>query len=302
MNPISPPARPHIAVHSTHFSSTPSTDWDDAWDSGSDSEEPRQTIANPWKRSASGPSSTAPKQVPRSSSASSSSTLAFSYTHVNAPNPGSYPTPKTIEEAAPRSRAQNGWTIVRTSSDRKRSHDGGKEQSQADPSADADVEGDMILGDLDQDFENGEHGPSDTTTRLSAHSKQMAATVREDAGEIVNGNYAIQSASSCLHIPSSTSASSLDPLLGIRQRLKRRDESPAAPRQPQKQSDKPHDDNSEKLMRERSIRTNRRHKFFDCLTGQDVNICTSTTTQAYAHVSFPYLRPIRHSSVSSGAS
>jgi hypothetical protein len=31
-------------------------------------------------------------------------------------------------------------------------------------------------------------------------------------------------------------------------------------------------------MRERSIRTNRRHKFFDCLSGQDVNICTSIRT------------------------
>jgi len=29
---------------------------------------------------------------------------------------------------------------------------------------------------------------------------------------------------------------------------------------------------SEKLMRERSIRSNRRHKFVDCLSGQDVNI------------------------------
>ena len=32
---------------------------------------------------------------------------------------------------------------------------------------------------------------------------------------------------------------------------------------------------SEKLMRERSIRTNRRHKFVDCLTSQDVNIGVS---------------------------
>jgi len=31
----------------------------------------------------------------------------------------------------------------------------------------------------------------------------------------------------------------------------------------------------QKLMRERSIRTNRRNKFFDCLTSQDVNICAS---------------------------
>jgi hypothetical protein len=112
--------------------------------------------------------------------------LAFSYTHVNPPNPGSYPTPKTIEEAAPRSRTQNGWTIVRTSSDRKRSGEAETEQPQVDHSADADVEGDMILGDLDPDFENGEQGTPNSTT----HSKQMAANVREDAEEIVNGSYA----------------------------------------------------------------------------------------------------------------
>lgn len=175
--------------------------------------------------------------------------MAFSYTHVNAPDPGSYPQPKTIEEAAPRSRVQNGWTIVRTSSDRKLSGDGETEPPRADHSTDADVEGDMILGELETDFDSGEPGASNTTTHLSTQSKQMAALVREDAEEIVN-----------------------DPLQSIRQRAKRRDVSPGPSQRSQKQPGKQHDENSEKLMRERSIRTNRRHKFFDCLTGQDVNI------------------------------
>jgi len=191
MNPISPPARPHIAVHSAHFASSSTTDWDDAWDSGSDSEERRQgLVANSWNRSVGGSSTTAPKQVPaRSNSASSSSTLAFSYTHVNVPNPGSYPTPKAIEEAAPRSKAQNGWTIVRTQSDRNCSGDSESLPSKVDHGADVDVEGDMILGELETDFDNNKHAGLNPTMHLSARSKQLAASLREDAEEIVNGNY-----------------------------------------------------------------------------------------------------------------
>lgn len=205
MNPISPPARPHIAVHSSHFITTSNTDWDDAWDSGSDSEEtPKPSMPNSFKRSASSSSPPAPKQVPRSNSASSSSTLAFSYTHVNAPNPGSYPTPKTIEEAASR---QNGWTIVRTSSDHKQSDEAERKQSQEERVLDVDVEGDMILGELETDFDNGEQAASSSTMHLSAQSKQMAAFVREDVEEIVNGSYAAALTLLRLQIPLSTSSS-----------------------------------------------------------------------------------------------
>lgn len=187
MNPISPPARPHIAVHSSHFTSASSLDWDDAWDSGSDSEDRQaNALANSVKPPAGG---TAPKQVPRSNSASSSSTLGFSYTHLNPPNPGSYPQPKTIEEAA-RSKPQNGWTIIRTSSDHQTSVDGGRKQSQDGHIPDADVEGVLILGELDTEIENADQAPVSTpTNHLSAQSKQMATLVREDAEEIVNGSY-----------------------------------------------------------------------------------------------------------------
>ncbi|KAL9711574.1 GTPase-activating protein [Leucoagaricus gongylophorus] len=251
MNPISPPARPHIAVHSSHFASSSTTDWDDAWDSGSDSEERRQgSVASLWNRSASGSSATAPKQVPpRSNSASSSSTLAFSYTHVNVPNPGSYPTPKVIEEAAPCSKVQNGWTIVRTQGDRNRSCNREIAPSRVDHGTDVDVEGDMILGELETDFDNSEHPGLNSAIHISARSKQLAASVREDAEEIVN-----------------------DPSQSIRQRARRHEDSPMTTEQSKKKLGKLQDEKSDKLIRERSIRTNRRHKFFDCLTSQDVSI------------------------------
>ncbi|KXN90990.1 GTPase-activating protein gyp1 [Leucoagaricus sp. SymC.cos] len=107
----------------------------------------------------------------------------------------------------------------------------------------------MILGEFDTDFENGGQGTSNGGAHISAQAKKMGASVREDVAETVN-----------------------DPLYGVRQRSKRRDVSPIAARQSSKQSDKSHNENTEKLMRERSIRTNRRHKFFDCITSQDVNI------------------------------
>lgn len=67
--------------------------------------------------------------------------------------------------------------------------------------------------------------------------------------------------------------SPLDPSYGIRQRAKRREHSPANSQQPQKYSGGSQDEKSERLMRERSIRTNRRHKFLECITSQDVSIC-----------------------------
>ena len=277
MNPISPPARPHIAVHSSHFASSSTTDWDDAWDSGSDSEERRQgSVASLWNRSASGSSATAPKQVPpRSNSASSSSTLAFSYTHVNVPNPGSYPTPKVIEEAAPCSKVQNGWTIVRTQGDRNRSCNREIAPSRVDHGTDVDVEGDMILGELETDFDNSEHPGLNSAIHITTRSKRLAASVREDAEEIVNGNYTF-SASSIMSTHSLINQSfPSDPSQSIRQRARRHEDSPMTTEQSKKKLGKLQDEKSDKLIRERSIRTNRRHKFFDCLTSQDVSICAS---------------------------
>lgn len=187
MTPRSPPTRPHIGINpANHFASGSAADWgeDDAWDSTSDSEEPRQsTLTSTWSRPT---SITAPKPVPRPSNRSSSSTLAFSYTHVSAPNPGSYP-PKSEEVLqAPK----NGWTIVRKSPDDRRSDslprgDSVKPKTEEEGAGDIDVEGDMILGDLEPEL-----APEDVNSSLAlAHVKlkQNQGSIREDIQDVVNG-------------------------------------------------------------------------------------------------------------------
>ncbi|KAJ7282981.1 rab-GTPase-TBC domain-containing protein [Mycena rebaudengoi] len=219
-----PPARPHIGIHSTYSSKT--GDWaeEDAWDSGSDEDSPRQSSSS---------QRTAPKPVPlpKSSYNTSSSTLAFSYTHVTAPNPSSYPPRETLPK--------NGWTIVKTksgspppSADDRPGDDEGR--------GDADVE-DMILGDLEPEAME----PMDIIPPTHSKPKTDQGIIREDAEDIVN-----------------------DPLCGVKHRP-RRTEEPENHRPPMSPENA---ERSEKLMRERSIRTNRRHKFVDCLSSPDVNI------------------------------
>ncbi|KAF8829037.1 hypothetical protein HHX47_DHR3000561 [Lentinula edodes] len=231
-----PPTRPHIVLRPSTFFKPSDTVDDDAWDSASDSEEPAQsTFTFPsWSRA----STTAPKPVPRpiTSDNPSSTSLAFSYTHLNAPNPSSYP-PRNTDTPQP---PKNGWTIVRTVPGRRSSTDT-RSSNQDDsfdhvPSTDgdADVEGDMILGDLDPEPAAGE--PSQT-----APENSKSTSVRTDAETIVN-----------------------DPLCGIRR--------PAPISRGSKDTIATNPEKSDKLMRERSIRTNRKHKFVDCLSNQDVNI------------------------------
>ncbi|KAF5370586.1 hypothetical protein D9758_001824 [Tetrapyrgos nigripes] len=234
-----PPPRPHPHLSSSSYFSAVNVGDDDAWDSASDSESPAQsTLTFSWSRPV---ASTAPKAVPKSPESPSSSTLSFSYTHLNAPNPSSYP-PRDDSSQPPK----NGWTIVRTSRPRRSSNDThSSNQDDAsdhvpEPEADADVEGDMILGDLESE-PTKDPASSMTVPKL----KQDQGTIREDAEEIVN-----------------------DPLVGLRRRSTRADASPSASRKNLNETP----EKSEKLMRERSIRTNRKHKFVDCLSSQDVNI------------------------------
>ncbi|KAF8894096.1 rab-GTPase-TBC domain-containing protein [Infundibulicybe gibba] len=246
-----PPARPHIGIHpSTKFSSQ---DWgeDDAWDSTSDSESPRQsTISNSWNRSPASSSTTAPRPVPRPAHNSSSSTLAFSYTHINAPNPSSYP-PRSEEPSHP---SQNGWTIVRTENEKRDDRikvdnppGSGNEENVGDEGGqrDIDVEGDMVIGELSSPDQAIVHPPP------HVKAKQNQGAIRDDIVDIVN-----------------------DPLHGIRHRPRRTEPPASHTRKPQEAVTEPNGNNekTEKLMRERSIKTNRRHKFVDCLSAQDVNI------------------------------
>lgn len=173
-----PPTRPHIGLHSS-FNARANTDWgeDDVWDSGSDSESPRQsTISNSWRLTSPSyrhqPSQvTAPKPVPRASSNSSSSNLSFSYTHLNAPS--SYPS--NSDTSLP---AKGGWTMVRKSSTLQDTS-GGKISKENDPSGDADVDGDMVVGDFEPEMEQ--------TTSARTKTKPDQSSIKPDAIELVNG-------------------------------------------------------------------------------------------------------------------
>lgn len=190
MTPRSPPARPHIGINVSHRFSA--TEWgeDDAWDSASDSESPRQSsLTSSWNHSTSSSSTSAPKIVPRSSNNSSSSTLAFSYTHLNAPNPSSYP-PNT--DPIPSQTPKNGWTIVRkgpnTLGDQKHT-DGGTEREKDDLAGDVDVEGDMILGDLETESNAPGVASSESSLPSQLKGKENRRHIREDVDNIVNGSF-----------------------------------------------------------------------------------------------------------------
>lgn len=171
-----PPARPHIGIHPS-FNAKSNTDWaeDDVWDSASDSESPRHsTIAHAWRYSSNTQSKrqpSLPKPVPKPPTNSSSSTLAQSYTHLNPPSPSSYP-PKS-ESGQPPS-AKGGWTMVMKSSVSQSSMDG----TTSNLHRDADVDGDMVVGDLDPEVV--ESGTADKI-------RQERGSVKPDVENIMNG-------------------------------------------------------------------------------------------------------------------
>ncbi|KAG6860766.1 hypothetical protein C0995_007798 [Termitomyces sp. Mi166 len=240
-----PPTRPHIGINpSNHFNSREISDWgeDDAWDSGSDSESPRQSsLTKSWNHTRS-----SPKPVPKINKNSSSPTLAFSYTHVSAPNPSSYRENVPMEP-------KGGWTIVKTFNGRTPGENGDTSGEysfeQLEGQGDADVEGDMILGDLETDVPQHQ---AQASILPQSKAKRGQGIVREDVDDIV-----------------------LDPFNGIKHRARRLDK--LVQSEGQSKSTELKDtpavrERSEKLLRERSIRSNRRHKFLDCLSSQDVNI------------------------------
>lgn len=241
-----PPARPHIGLNPSHrFSSYSVSEWaeDDAWDSGSDSE---AASASVWKRTGTRASSstTAPKPVPRPALNHSSSTLAFSYTHVNAPSPSSYP-------PRPEQPSKNGWTIVRTSTEHQRTREAEKA---TDSVGYVDVEGAMVIGDFDP--EAVEEAPAH-----HGRPRLDRGTVRGDAEAIVNGTHSTSLSLTPVLIHQS------DPLLVVERRQVRRPDTPGS------EGNTPDPETgSEKLNRERSIRSNKRQKFVDCITAEDVNI------------------------------
>ena len=179
-----PPTRPHISLNPSQHFSYSITEWgdDDAWDSASDSESQSNSQAT-WSRS---PQTTpsrptgatsAPKPVPRTSQNSSSSTLAFSYTHVSVPSPGSsYPTHG--DTIVPPTTTRNGWTIVQKGGveggvaidDKTESHDAVRDRDGG--------EHDMVFEDLEAEF---------VDMPVLPRARPDAACVRKDAADIANG-------------------------------------------------------------------------------------------------------------------
>ncbi|TDL26196.1 RabGAP/TBC [Rickenella mellea] len=239
-----PPARPHIGITpSTRFSSYSAVDWgeDDAWDSASDSEEPRKpsklttstTVdTHPPKKETQSPPSTKSRPIRKSPQNSSSSSLAFSYTHVQAPSPSSYPS--KVEVPQPK----NGWTIVRNDGEQMDAvvSEAVEDEAKVAEGADADLD-EMVVGEMDFDG---------TTNRTSFSKARLGKEIiRGDADEIFK-----------------------DPLRNLRRR--RFTHGGGKPSRTRSSADS--SATSAHIVRELSIRTNRRHKFVDCVTAEDVSI------------------------------
>ncbi|RXW21289.1 hypothetical protein EST38_g4575 [Candolleomyces aberdarensis] len=283
---------------------------DDAWDSASDSESPKRpstfattnvTSAGKISRTASSNSTTnsagsissstanasagsRPVPVVRKPQAhqqfqhsptnsSSSSNLAFSYTHVNAPNPSSYPPkgefipPQRVADSADASVSSSkpsvgsqkgGWTIVQTTAADEAADDSHGQREGREPEEDSDL---MIVGDMEGlDLSGSVQSIDDSIIAdnlfKSKRRNEDLEKIRRDVIEIV-----------------------ADPLHAIRT-PRRRKPSPIPSESPSSSTSDvpPHlqsshsREKSEKLMRERSIRSNRKAKFVECLSGQDVNI------------------------------
>ncbi|KAG5221474.1 RabGAP/TBC [Salix suchowensis] len=184
------PARPHIGINPhTSFSGAgnTSTEWgeDDAWDSGSDPESPRHSsLAYEYNRIQATPA----KPVPRPALDQSSSTLAFSFTHISAPNPSSYPPRNGILEE--RSASSGAWTIVRTSNERKGRQLDIDEASMKSSVGEANHRdgkvmghrGDMILGDLEADSV-----PDLAAVEVHHKSRTDKGIIRSDSEQVYKG-------------------------------------------------------------------------------------------------------------------
>lgn len=194
-----PPARRHISSLNPAHLSYSIAEWgdDDAWDSGSDDEDKQQTswARTPVPNSASSARSTAPKPVPRPQSQSppDQSTLAFSFTHVTAPSPGSYPPSTGVVSAstsAPSEAAHSvssgsgvaatpprDWTFV--GKDEAKTGAGGREGDD-----------EMVVGELEPDSSAVSLADSDADfvdMPIAPKSRPDLGVVKPDAEEIARG-------------------------------------------------------------------------------------------------------------------
>ncbi|KAG6831833.1 hypothetical protein H0H87_003752 [Tephrocybe sp. NHM501043] len=127
---------------------------------------------------------------------------------------------------------KSGWTIVKTSSSRRlddgNSHPTDDSFEQVEGQGDADVEGDMILGDLEADISQDQSPPPTSPTHLKPRHGQ--GSIREDVDDIVH-----------------------DPLNGVKHRARRPDKffsSEGPPRSNSLKDTPAVRERSEKLLRE----------------------------------------------------
>lgn len=126
--------------------------------------------------------------------------------------------------------------MVRKSS-ASRDTSGGKIPKDVDPNGDADVDSDVVVGDFESEVEQ--------TTGIRTKAKLDQGSIKSDAIELVN-----------------------DPF----HRFLRSPQPSPEPRSNHRMGHSPRSSDTEKLLRESSIRTNRRLKFIDCLSKDDVNM------------------------------
>jgi len=240
-----PPTRPHIGINPSHrFSSYSTFEWaeDDAWDSASDSESQSKpsntnssrTTVKPSTIVATTPPQPIPQKAGRGSSGSSSS---FSYTQVQVPSPSSDPS-----QHEPHS-FKNGWTII---------------SEEGEPVEPVDNDG---LGNSRQTQTktiNRKDNAEGVVESGLAKLKLGVDSVRQDALHIVEG----MSLSILLSLEL-LDQQTIDPLYRVR-RQKPSGDSEA--------STSNANGNSAQLKRMLSVKSNRRRKFIDCLTAEDVSI------------------------------
>ncbi|TCD67858.1 GTPase-activating protein [Steccherinum ochraceum] len=227
-----PPARPHIGFNPSGRFSSYSTS---DWvddDAWDSGSDSESPTKSQWKQPPNAKQGSSTSPKPVPKSGPSNSS---SSTLASSYTHLHAPSPSSYPPRAEQAQAtvKNGWTIVRKSTDQL----GGTELDETTHTGEgvADVEADgsdLILGDMDPDVAVQPAAPS-------FKPRQDQGSIRDDVDEIVN-----------------------DPLHLIRQRPPKRYQS-----LPSSSTDV-----SGTLARERSIKSNRRQKFVECITQEDVNM------------------------------
>ncbi|KAH8119261.1 RabGAP/TBC [Phellopilus nigrolimitatus] len=232
-----PPARPHIGLNTpARFSSYASVEWaeEDAWDSASDSESPPQKHPNTSRSNSIGRIAldSSTTARPVPKPKKSPSSSSLAFSYTHV----SAPNPGSYSPRPEQLHShKTSWTMVSKSSEngaRGIKEDEAIGGAKRRTSEEFDIE-DIVVADTDAEASD----PKPNKERSGLDS------VRDDAGDVVQ-----------------------DPLSTIRRRHASR------PKRTQSSGPSHQKSGSSQLMRELSIRTNKRNKFVECLLAEDVSI------------------------------